>query len=150
MRILFVCLGNICRSPLAEGILRNRIEEHDLDWSVDSAGTGYWHAGEAPHEDSQRVARDNDLDISGQRARQFQAEDLDEYDLILTMDRENYSNVMEMTASDDHRQKVDMLLNYLHPGEDRSVPDPYFEGGFEGVYDLLDRAIKRMIEEHTK
>ncbi len=94
MRILMVCLGNICRSPLAEGILRHHTQQQDLTWNIDSAGTGAWHAGEKPDPRSIEVAQKNSIDISGQRARQFVLIDFDRFDQIFVMDAENYKNIV--------------------------------------------------------
>ena len=143
-----VCLGNICRSPLAEGILRNKIEEHRLDWEVDSAGTGSWHLGERPDPRSIQVATRYGIDISGQRARQIKPEDLDRFDLILAMDRSNYQDVLRLARTDAQRSKVAMILNYVRPGADEGVPDPYWDDdGFEHVFQLLDDACERVVKE---
>ncbi len=149
MKILFVCLGNICRSPLAHGILQQRVEELGLDWTIDSAGTGSWHIGEEPDPRSVATAADRGLDITYQRARQFEKADFERFDLILTMDRSNYRNVIGMAKADHHRQKVKMTLDYLYPGKEMEVPDPYWDDdGFEQVYEMLAAAIDRLIEEH--
>ena len=97
-----VCLGNICRSPLAHGILQNRIEAHKLDWEVDSAGTSGWHIGQQPDHRSIAIARSNGIDISGQKARQFKASDLDYYDIIYVMDSSNYQNVSLLDPTNSH------------------------------------------------
>lgn len=149
MRILFVCLGNICRSPLAHGILQQRVEELDLNWTIDSAGTGSWHVGELPDPRSIATAADRGLDITYQRARQFTAFDFATFDLILTMDRSNYRNVLGLAQSSDDKAKVRLMLDYLYPGQDKEVPDPYWDDdGFTQVYDMLAAAIDRLIEEH--
>lgn len=148
MKILMVCLGNICRSPLAEGIARKKLEHHGLDWEIDSAGTGDWHIGHAPDPRSISTAAARSIDISGLRARQIALQDLEEFDLIVTMDRDNHQHVRAM-ANGENRHKITMMLDYLYPGEGRPVPDPYFGGseGFEKVYDLLDAACDAMILE---
>lgn len=142
MKVLFVCLGNICRSPLAEGIFRQRADELGLHWMTDSAGTGGWHAGEAPDSRSVACAQSHGIDISDLRARQFQPSDLDEFDLVYAMDTENKQNILDMATSDEQRHKVKLILDEVFPGESRSVPDPYYGGeeGFEHVYQLLERA----------
>lgn len=146
MKILMVCLGNICRSPLAEGILARKIKEMGLDWEVDSAGTGDWHIGEQPDPRSIQIADQNDLDIRYQRARQLRSDDLLRYDLILAMDSSNYQNILKL-APEGTGHKVEMILNYVFPGENRSVPDPYWDDdGFPRVFDLLDRATDHLIE----
>jgi len=110
-----VCLGNICRSPLAEGILKQKVAERQLNWEVDSAGTGAWHVGELPDPRSISTARKHSLDITDQRARQFQAKDLKEYDLILAMDVSNYRNILQLDQENLYKNKVKMIMNYLHP-----------------------------------
>jgi len=149
MNVLMVCLGNICRSPLAEGVLRDKIEQRGLDWSVDSAGTSKWHAGESPDPRSVETAHANGIDISSQRARQFTVDDFDRFDLILVMDSSNYRNVVAMSRSEEDTSKVRLLLNYSYPGENRAVPDPYYEGGFQNVYDLIEEAVELMINQHS-
>ena len=149
MKLLMVCLGNICRSPLAEGILRRRVAAAGLDWTVDSAGTGSYHVGAAPDSRSVAVARKYGLDISHQRARQLVAADLERYDLVLAMDAQNYQDIRRLAQTEDQRQKVELILNYLEPGRNRGVPDPYWDDdGFEGVYRMLDRACERLVAAH--
>lgn len=138
-----VCLGNICRSPLAEGILRKKLEERELTHiTVDSAGTSSYHIGECPDSRSTRNAKLHGVDISGLRARQFTVDDFDRFDLIYAMDASNYGNIMELARHERDRHKVEMILNVLHPGSNMSVPDPYFGGeqGFENVFIMLDKA----------
>lgn len=148
MRILFVCLGNICRSPLAHGILQQRVEEQGLDWTIDSAGTGSWHIGEQPDPRSISTAAERGLDITYQRARQFSADDFKEFDIIITMDRSNYRNVVGMARNSEDKAKVKLMLDYLYPGKEMEVPDPYWDDdGFDQVYEMLDAAIDRLIEE---
>jgi len=146
MRILMVCLGNICRSPLAEGILRSKLPE---DFFVDSAGTGNWHVGQSPDKRSVSIARKYGLDISRQRARQFRLKDFDEFDLIFVMDKTNYEDVLSMAESDEHKSKVRLILGELNGHKDFNVPDPYFGGeeGFENVYRLLDNATDEFIRK---
>ncbi len=146
MNVLAVCLGNICRSPLAEGILAAKAKEADLDWYVDSAGTSGYHDGEKADRRSIEIAKERGLDIDDQRSRKFVVADFDQFDLILVMDSSNYQNVMKLARNDDDREKVEILLNYSFPGENRAVPDPYYEGGFGGVYDLIDAACDQVLE----
>lgn len=148
--ILMVCLGNICRSPLAEGIMQHHIARIGLPWKADSAGTAAYHVGESPDERSIAVARTHDIDISTQSARQLTASDLEDYDHILTMDSSNYQNALRLDAMGDYASKIELLLNYAHPGENRAVPDPYYEGGFDRVYDMIEEAILAFIDKHTK
>jgi protein-tyrosine phosphatase len=148
MKILMVCLGNICRSPLAEGILKRKIQEQNLPWQVDSAGTGSWHVGESPDQRSVAVARAHGIDILDQRARQFAVTDFDHFDLILTMDQSNYQNVLRLSPSPDHHQKVKLIMNYANPGSNQAVPDPYWDdNGFEGVYQMLDKACNNIVDQ---
>ncbi len=150
MKILMVCLGNICRSPLAEGILKNKLRKRELDWTVDSAGTGFWHIGDPPDPRSVSTARKYGLDISQQRARQIQPTDLEEYDLILAMDSSNYQDILRLAGNGRQEQKVEMILNYVNPGSNRDVPDPYWDDdGFEQVFHMLDEACERLIERHV-
>ena len=143
-----VCLGNICRSPLAEGILTQMSAEQNMNWEVDSAGTGSWHIGESPHKESIEVAAKNGIDISHQRARQFSARDFEIYDLILAMDSENYRNIVSLAPNEDYKTKVELILNYSHPGKNMAVPDPYFHGGFDNVFALLEDACTQLLKKH--
>ncbi|MGB6083480.1 low molecular weight protein-tyrosine-phosphatase [Moheibacter sp.] len=140
MKILMVCLGNICRSPLAEGILRSKLNDK---FTIDSAGTGPWHIGKSPDKRSVSVAEKYGIDISTQRARQFSAADFDKFDLIFVMDESNYSDVLAHAKNDDERKKVRLIL------ENRDVPDPYFgeDDGFEEVYRLLEEAADKIAQE---
>lgn len=140
VKILMVCLGNICRSPLAEGLLAAKLPQDRF--YVDSAGTGGWHIGSAPDKRSVAVAKKNGLDISCQRGRQFSTSDFDEFDHIFVMDASNLSNVLSLARTEADRKKVSMILDELFPGEKVDVPDPYFglENGFDSVYKMLDEA----------
>lgn len=146
MKILMVCLGNICRSPLAHGIMKNKIKSYQLDWIVDSCGTGSWHIGELPDKRSIEVAKKNGIDITDQRARQLSQKDFEIYDVILTMDTSNYNDVIRH-AKAHHKDKIQMIMNYQYPGENRVVPDPYYDGGFEHVYDILESACDSVINK---
>jgi len=142
-----VCLGNICRSPLAEGILQSKIREKGLDWEVDSAGTGAWHVGEKPDRRSIKVAQYNGIDITYQRARQFRAQDLAEYDLVFAMDQSNRSNILRLAQSPAEESKVHLIMNLVEPEVDINVPDPYYDdNGFNQVFEMLDEACERIIE----
>jgi protein-tyrosine phosphatase len=147
MKILMVCLGNICRSPLAQGILEEKAKLKGLNWQIDSCGTGSWHIGHPPDQRSVNVAQQNGLDISNQRARQLSLEDFDRFDLILAMDSQNYQDILKK-GGETSSEKIEIILNYLYPGENRSVPDPYFGGGFEEVYRLLDNVCDKIIETY--
>ena len=148
MKILMVCLGNICRSPLAHGLLQKKVDDRGLDWYVDSAGTGAYHVGEGPDPRSVDVAAAHDLDIRYQKARQFIVDDFEEYDLIFAMDSSNYSNMMQLARNEEDQQKIHLILNESYPGENRTVPDPYYGGdqGFKNVYDMLDEATNKLLE----
>lgn len=150
MQILMVCLGNICRSPLAEGILQHKAWKAGLTWSVESAGTGAWHVGEQPHHLSIKVAGMNGVDISRQKARQFVKEDFLRYDFIYVMDSSNYVDVKKIAGKFWKEEKVDLLLNELYPGENRNVPDPWYgkEEGYHHVYEMIERACTTIIEKH--
>lgn len=140
MRILMVCLGNICRSPLAEGILRSKIISDTV--IVDSAGTSGFHQGELPDSRSIAVARLNGIDITNQRSRKFLVEDFDNFDLIYAMDQSNYYNILDLARNNEDESKVRMILNESHPNQNLNVPDPYYGGdkGFDNVFRMLDEA----------
>jgi protein-tyrosine phosphatase len=140
MKVLMICLGNICRSPLAEGVLKKKIAEKQLDWEVDSAGTGGWHVGSLPDKRSIDVAKKHGIDLTDQRARKFVRSDLDTFDLVLTMDRENYNDIQRFAKTDEHRAKTHLIMNFSRPNSDFEVPDPYYDNRFQLVYDLLDEA----------
>ncbi|QNJ96593.1 low molecular weight protein-tyrosine-phosphatase [Constantimarinum furrinae] len=139
-KVLMVCLGNICRSPLAEGILKSKVDTAKV--YVTSAGTGSWHVGEQPDPRSIAVAKKNGLDISNQRGRHFTASDFDEFDHIFVMDNSNKKNVLDLAVSEDQRKKVRLIMEEIFPNENVDVPDPYYggENGFDQVYDMLDKA----------
>ena len=147
MKILMVCLGNICRSPLAEGIMRHKIQQRQLEgWVVDSAGTGNWHSGELPDQRSIATARKYAIDITDQRARQFQPADFDRFDLILAMDKSNFKDLLSLATNDEHRSKVNLILSVAYPGSHEQVPDPYWDNnGFEPVFRLLDEACEAIL-----
>lgn len=141
MRILMVCLGNICRSPLAEGILRHHAEQNGLDWEIDSAGTGGWHVGDPPDPRSIKVARQFGIDISAQRARQFKVADFDLFDQIFVMDTGNLRDILRLVPSQEYSKKVALMLDQVYPEKLKSVPDPYYnDDAFEPVFRMLDKA----------
>ena len=147
MKILMVCLGNICRSPLAEGLLRDKVQE--LDVETDSAGTSAYHVGEAPDPRMIKTGRSKGVNISDLRGRQFVVSDFDEFDKIYVMDASNYRNVINLARNDEDKAKVDFILNELHPGSNSEVPDPYYGGdrGFENVYNMLDQATDNILKK---
>jgi protein-tyrosine phosphatase len=145
MRILMVCLGNICRSPLAEGILKSKTQ--NLDVYIDSAGTASYHVGNLPDSRSIEIANKNGIDLTDQRARQFSEKDFDDFDKIYAMDANNYSNIISLARNQSDRDKVDVILNELNPKSYDSVPDPYYGAGdgFQIVYDMLDNACDAIV-----
>ena len=153
VKILMVCLGNICRSPLAEGILASKLPKDKF--KIDSAGTGSWHIGKQPDQRSIATAQKNGLDISDQRARQFRSADFDKFDYIFVMDNSNYNDVIAMARTEEQKAKVDLILNTLFPGENVDVPDPYYgsQFGFDSVYQMLDEACdnlaQKLIAQHS-
>ena len=140
-----VCLGNICRSPLAEGILKNKTQ--NLDVFVDSAGTASYHVGNLADSRSIEIANKNGIDLTNQRARQFSEKDFDDFDKIYAMDTNNYSNIISLARDQSDRDKVDVILNELTPKSYDSVPDPYYGAGdgFQIVYDMLDNACDAIV-----
>ena len=144
--ILFVCLGNICRSPLAEGIAKNYIKEKNLNLVIESAGTGHWHVGEKPCDNSIKVALLNGVDISNQKAQQVKKSDFKNFDLIVGLDDSNISNLKNLGCKNLIR-----LGDFGFDGE--CVPDPYFFDGFEGfdkVFEMIDVCVRNLIDEKVK
>ena len=141
-----VCMGNICRSPMAEGIMRQKIYTYKLDAEVDSAGTISSHVGEAPDKRSIANGIKHNLNISNLCARQFKVKDFDDFDLIYVMDSGNYKNVIGLARNNADKKKVNLIMNELYPRTDIEVPDPYFGGdeGFEKVFHLLDLACENI------
>lgn len=152
MKVLMVCLGNICRSPLAEGILKHKFRNHSIEGAVESAGTGAYHVGEPPDQRSRQIALKHGIDLSGQRARKFTRDDFDRYDKIFAMDRSNYRDIVSLARGPADRDKVDLIMNAACPGEDLQIPDPYYGGkdGFLNVYQMLDMACDHIVEQLKK
>ncbi len=150
MKILMVCLGNICRSPLAEGLLQKKAQEAGLDWVIDSAGTNGYHVGEPPHHLSQKVARQHGLDISCQVARRFRPEDFDHYDRIYAMANDVIIDMKKMSGSKFNKEKVDLFLNVVPGGNNSDVPDPWFgdEDGYHEVFALIEKTCDLIIENY--
>ncbi|WBL26361.1 low molecular weight protein-tyrosine-phosphatase [Zunongwangia sp. HGR-M22] len=146
-RILMVCLGNICRSPLAEGLLKSKVNPEEI--YVDSAGTGNYHIGDLPDRRSIATAKQHNLDITDQRGRQLSTEDLNSFDHIFVMDNSNYRDSIALAKTEDQKEKIKLILNEIFPGENVDVPDPYFGGdqGFENVYQMLDEATTNIVEK---
>ena len=151
MKILMVCLGNICRSPLAEGILQDKAFKAGLDWSVESAGTNHYHTGDAPHPLSQKVAKLNGIDICNQRARRFVAEDFDVFDKIYALAGDVLNDIRRIAKGKFDAGKVDLLMNELYPGKNIDVPDPWFgpEPGYHEVYKMLDKVCDAIIDKYS-
>lgn len=153
VKILMVCLGNICRSPLAEGILQSKLPTDKF--FVDSAGTGNWHAGQNPDKRSIATAKNRGLDISCQIARQLKRSDFYEFDHIFVMDASNYRDVTALAPNDKAKAKVRLMMDAVYPGQNVDVPDPYWseQDGFNKVYDMLDEACTivadKLIKEHS-
>jgi protein-tyrosine phosphatase len=148
MKVLMVCLGNICRSPLAEGILKHKVQKSGLKWHVDSAGTGDWHIGELPDHRSIAIGHKYGIDLTDQRARLFKRSDLDHFDLVLVMDKSNYQDILRFAKTDEQKQKVKLIMNFARPNSNEIVPDPYLDNRFELVYQLLDEACDAVIAAH--
>lgn len=135
-----VCLGNICRSPLAEGILRSKLSTNTI--VVDSAGTGNYHIGKNPDLRAISIARKHALDISNLKARQFEVSDFDNFDHIYVMDESNYRNLIQLARNDQDKRKIKFIMDEVYPNQNYNVPDPYYGGndGFESVFNMLDEA----------
>ena len=147
MKILMVCLGNICRSPLAEGILSSKGKHLNIE--VDSAGTAGYHVGKQPDIRSIEIANKYAIDLNQQRARQFSRADFDEFDIIYAMDTNNYAHLISLASSETERNKIRMILNEINPNAYQSVPDPYYGGdnGFQDVYNMLEKACDKIIQD---
>jgi len=147
MKILMVCLGNICRSPLAEGILAHKTQHLNIE--VDSAGTAGYHIGKLPDERSIEIAEKYNIDLTKQRARQFSRADFDDFDIIYAMDTNNYTHLISLADNETERNKVRLILNEVNPEKFESVPDPYYGGddGFQNIFNMLDDACNKIISQ---
>ncbi len=145
-----VCLGNICRSPIAEGVMRHKVKQHGLDWDVASAGTESYHIGEEPHRFSQKICMAHGIDISMQRAKKFVATDFAEYDKIYAMAGDVYAEIKRIGGLGADMNKVEYFLNELHPGKNESVPDPYYgdESGYKVVYEMIEKTCTAIVENY--
>jgi len=145
MKILMVCLGNICRSPLAEGILKSKTK--NLNVKIDSAGTAGYHIGNPADNRSIEIADKYNINLRDQRARQFNRADFEEFNIIYAMDTNNYAHLIALAKNQKERDKIRMILNEINPGLCESVPDPYYGGkdGFEKVYDMLNKACDKIV-----
>ena len=141
-----VCLGNICRSPLAEGILAHKTKQ--LDVEVDSAGTAAYHVGELPDKRSIEIADKYNINLKNQRARQFSRTDFDEFDIIFAMDTNNLAHLISLAETEKERNKIKLILNEINPNTYESVPDPYYgdENGFQNIYNMLNEACDKIVQ----
>jgi protein-tyrosine phosphatase len=157
MKILMVCLGNICRSPMAHGLMQHKIDNHPvngrpLKWEVDSAGTSNWHEGSPPDARSISCMNRHGIDISNQTSRPVLLEDLEEFDLIFVMDKANLADVMTMANTEEQQNKVKLIMSMVYEQTPIDVPDPYFgvgDKGFENVYKMLDEATDKIMEKYA-
>ena len=149
MRILMVCLGNICRSPLADGLLRHLVQKNGLEWVVDSAGTANYHIGSPPDERMVATAKKHGVSLSSLKARQFTPADFTQFDRIYVMDRSNYKNVLNHAKTAAERDKVHFLLDHLYPNLQKEVPDPYYgsQEGFDEVFHLVEKAVNQLLKD---
>lgn len=149
MKILVVCLGNICRSPIAEGLLKHYSNLYKLDWTIASAGTNGYHTGEAPHVFSQKICKQHGIDISNQRSKRFVYADFDLYDHILVMANDVYNEVSKMAKTTNDLQKISYFLDALYPNKNKNVPDPWYgdEAGYAPVFDLINKGSNAFIEQ---
>lgn len=151
MKILFVCLGNICRSPIAEGVLRHLAEQNDLNWKIDSAGTEYYHVGERPDRRAIAQCLKYNIDISSQRARQIRARDFEKFDLIYALADDVLDELHSLRPPQSNHSSLSLLLDVLYPGKNRSVPDPWYgdEKDFSIAFDLIYEACQAIISRHV-
>jgi protein-tyrosine phosphatase len=149
MKILMVCLGNICRSPLAEGILKHKVTDAGLSWQVESAGTNSYHTGEPPHHLSQKVAQLNGINICEQRARRFKTSDLDEYDILYAMSNDVIEEMKRIAGNKWQDKKVKLIMDELYPSQQLDVPDPWYgpEPGYHDVYKMIEAACEKIMQQ---
>ena len=147
-----VCLGNICRSPIAEGVLKEKAKKAGLNWEVDSAGTNGYHIGEPPHRLSQKVAKKMGIDISAQQCRNFSKHDFDDFDKIYAMSADIMEEIQVLGKDKYDASKVDLLLNACYPGQNIDVPDPWFgtEAGYHKVYEMIELACETIVQSALK
>jgi protein-tyrosine phosphatase len=150
LKILMVCLGNICRSPIAHGLLQHKVEQLKLDWEIDSAGTSNWHEGELPNENSIKVMHRHGIDITYQHSRPLRRKDMEHFDIIYVMDSNNYKDVTDMAKSEQEIAKVRLIMKEVNPDINQPVPDPWglTEQHYQDVYEMLDKATDKIIEKY--
>jgi protein-tyrosine phosphatase len=152
LKVLMVCLGNICRSPMAHGLLQHKVTLHQLDWEIDSAGTTGYHKGELPDKRAIACMKRHGIDITFQQSRPITAADLRYYDLIYVMDHSNLNDVSEMARTETELEKIFLVMSLANEKHPEDVPDPYFgagDYGFETVYKMLDQATDKLIEKYS-
>ncbi|NDI35676.1 low molecular weight protein-tyrosine-phosphatase [Chengkuizengella sediminis] len=150
IRVLFVCLGNICRSPMAEAVFRHKVKQRGLHnlIQVDSAGTGDWHIGNPPHEGTRAILDEYEVDHAGLKARQVVAGDMDDFDYIIAMDEKNLKDLKILSRNKE--TQIYRMLEFLPSNEIKNVPDPYFTGNFNEVYDLIESSCEQLLETMIK
>ncbi len=150
MKILMVCLGNICRSPLAEGILRDKVQRLGLDWEIDSAGTSGWHEGERPDQRIRQVAEEKGISLQGIHSRKLSPQDFENFDLLIAMDNSNYKHLLQMAGTNpEWKKKVKKFTEFSTRFKGEDIPDPYFEGGFHRVFDMLDEGTDGILHAYA-
>ncbi|MFV2047799.1 low molecular weight protein-tyrosine-phosphatase [Metabacillus sp. YM-086] len=148
VNILFVCLGNICRSPMAEAVMRDLVKKEGLEEAIqiDSAGTGNWHTGKQLHEGTRRILEHHNISYEGQKARQLTKEDLSQYDYLIGMDNENIGNIRRL-AGYHSTGKIQRLLDYVEESDILDVPDPYYTGNFDEVFEMVHKSCRNLLNE---